>query len=245
MVEARSVSLDDVPAEQLKRMVRAGAVAIECEDALAATDHNVVTEVLRHQGEFVEWRHYPKGDVFDKSSHSQFYYHAHAAEERVEGEHGHFHTFVQGGGIAKRHRPVAIPGVKPVKKRSDLVCHVIGISMDVYGEAFRLFTTNRWVTGESWFTAKDAIRIADGFDIAHTQPSWPANRWISAMVTLFRPQIDALIKERDAGMADWSARFPDRDVYDDRELNVVSEMAISLDDQVEAVEAALADKAAE
>jgi len=223
-------------------MERAGQIAVECEDALAATEHNVVTEVLRHQGDFVEWRHYPKGDVTDGTTHSLFYYHAHPPNERVDGEHGHFHTFVQAGGIAKRQRPDPKANATPTKKDVGVVCHVIGISMDVYGEAFRLFTTNRWVTGETWFAAKDVIQIADRFDIGHTQPSWPTNRWIGAMITLFRPQIDELIRSRDAVIETWSARFPDRDVYDDRELNVVTQMWISLDDQVDAVEAALKGK---
>ena len=114
--------------------------------------------------------------------------------------------------------------------------------MNVYGQAFRLFTTNRWVTGETWFDAADVIQIADSFRIDHTQPSWPTNRWISAMVTVFRPQIDALILARDEAMAAWAKRHPEENIYDDHALNVTSEMWISLDEQLDAIEAIRAAK---
>ncbi|MEM9684880.1 MAG: hypothetical protein AAF942_16535 [Pseudomonadota bacterium] len=241
-IEAASISLETLTADELRQMERAGHLAIECEDALAATDHNVVSEVLEHQGDFVEWRHYPKGDVFDTKSHSQFYYHAHPPDERVDGEHGHFHTFVHGAGIAKRHKPIPLSEATSSGKRPKRLCHVIGISMDVYGQAFRLFTTNRWVTGETWFAAEDAVPIAEGFEIAHTKPSWPANRWITAMVATYRPHIAALIGVRDEVVARWSKRHPQQNVYEDKRLNVISQMWISLDQHVDAVEAALADK---
>jgi len=250
-LKQHDIRLDNLTAERLARMEQAGALAIECEDALAATQDNVVTDVLRHQGAFTEWQHYPKGDVFDRSSHAQFYYHAHTADERVDGEHGHFHTFIRGGGIPAGIKPATLPGIKKRTKRpakpDDIICHVIGISMDVYGQAFRLFTTNRWVTGETWFHATDVISIADKFSIDHTQPSWPTNRWISAMVTVFRPQIDVLIDRRDAAMAAWAQKHPNKQqqketIYDDRNLNVTSQMWISLDEQLDAIEAARAGK---
>ncbi len=241
-LQQKDVSLDDLSVARLMWMEEAGALAIECEDALAETKDNVVTEMLRHQGDFTEWKHYPEGDVFDQKSHAQFYYHAHAADERVGGEHGHFHTFLRGGGIPSDIQPAALPDLVMPAKRNDLICHVIGISMNVYGQAFRLFTTNRWVTGETWFNAANVIQIADSFRIDHTQPSWPTNRWISAMVTAFRPQIDALILARDEAMAAWAKRHPEENIYDDHALNVTSEMWISLDEQLDAIEAIRAAK---
>lgn len=241
-LKQHDVSLDNLSVDHLRRIEKAGALAIECEDALAETQHNVVTEMLRHQGEFTEWKHYPKGDVFDRKSHAQFYYHAHSVDERVDGEHGHFHTFIRGGGISADVQPAALPDFVMPAKRNDLICHIVGISMDIYGQAFRLFTTNRWVTGETWFDAPDVIRLVDGFRIDHTQPSWPTNRWISAMVTVFRPQIEALIHARDIAMTAWAEQHPDETIHDDRNLNVTSEMWISLDEQLDAVEAKRAAK---
>jgi hypothetical protein len=69
--------------------------------------------------------------------------------------------------------------------------------MDAYGWPIGLFTTNRWVTNQTWYSAADTIRMLDRFLIDHAYPSWPVNRWISAMFRLFRPQIVELLERRD------------------------------------------------
>ena len=33
------------------------------------------------------------------------------------------------------------------------------------------------------------LEALDRFDIDHAYPSWPVNRWLTAMVRLFRPQM--------------------------------------------------------
>jgi hypothetical protein len=81
--------------------------------------------------------------------------------------------------------------------------------------------------------------MLDRFAIDHANPSWPANRWIGAMLRLFRPQIEALVRARDAALADWARRHPGRDVFEDRELEITSHVAISVEEQIAAVEAAL------
>jgi hypothetical protein len=96
------------------------------------------------------------------------------------------------------------------------------------------------VTAETFYAAPDAIALLDRFKIDHANPCWATNRWLSAMVRLYRPQIEALLTARDATIADWAAKHPDRDVYEDRELEVTSEIAIDLDAHIAAVDAALA-----
>src|SRR3546814_15252336 len=76
------------------------------------------------------------------------------------------------------------------------------------GLPFRLFTGNRWVTGEVWYRADDVIRLLDVFKIDHAQPSWPVHRWISAMVVLFKPQIAELLLGLDARVAAWHDQYP-------------------------------------
>ena len=103
-----------------------------------------------------------------------------------------------------------------------------------------LFTTNRWVTDESFYTADDAIRLLDLFKMDHTYPCLAANQWITAMVRLFRPQIEVLLHERDRQIARWEKMHPDRDVYEDRELEITSITDIDVDKQIAAVKTALA-----
>ena len=43
--------------------------------------------------------------------------------------------------------------------------------------------------------------MVDRFCIDHANPSWPTNRWITAMMRLFKPQITALLTHRDAVVA--------------------------------------------
>ena len=112
--------------------------------------------------------------------------------------------------------------------------------MDRFGEPIGLFTTNRWVTGESWFRAADVEDLLERFRIDHAWPSWPLNRWLSAILVLFRPTIRTLLRERDAAVEAWRARHPERDAFEDRELEITSQRTVAVDDQIAAIERRLA-----
>jgi hypothetical protein len=224
--------------ERLEAMLEAGREAVNCHRVLAKSGDNIVGELLKGHETFFEWDHYPSGDVYDRDSHSQYYYHAHPQEERI-GEHGHFHTFLRPKGMPDDIRPARIEGAEMPEDLDDWLSHLIGISMDKHGIPIRLFTTNRWVTGEVWYEAADVCRMLDLFEIDLAPPSWPVNCWLTAMVRLFRPQIEALIHERDVGVARWAEKNETDDVYEDRRFEIVSSVDISIDDQVAALVAAL------
>ena len=58
----------------------------------------------------------------------------------------------------------ASPQAPPLKLgRRDEVSHLVAIALDYAGEPIRLFTTNRWVTGETWYRADDVIKMLDCF----------------------------------------------------------------------------------
>ncbi len=227
------VDFAKLPRERLETMVAAGQDVIECHRVLAKTGDNIVGELIKGDETFYEWDHYPKGDVYDHETHSQFYYHAHPQELRG-GEHGHFHTFVRPFGMPAGIVPAPLPGLEPPEDENDALCHVIGISMDPPGLPIRLFTTNRWVTGEVWYAGDDVRAIVETFAIDLAQPSWPVNRWVTSMVRLFQPQIAGLVAARDRRVAGWAATHPGEDAYEDRNLEVVSAIDISIDDQVAA-----------
>ena len=233
-----AVDFDRLPKSRLETMLAAGEEVVDCIRVLAKTGDNIVGELLRTEETFYEWDHYPKGDVYDHDSHAQFYYHAHPQELRG-GEHGHFHTFLRANGIPDAIRPVRLPDYEAPADRNDDLSHIIAISMDPSGLPIRLFSTNRWVTGETWYRAEDVCTLVDRFEIDLAQPSWPVNRWITAMVRLFHPQIVALIRARDARVDAWAAEKPGENVYEDRELELTSSVDISIDDQIAAVAAAL------
>lgn len=227
-----------LPRKRLIDMRDAGERVLECHRILDNTGDNIVGELIKNVDTFYEWNHYPDGDVYDNKTHSQYYYHAHPPEER-SGEHGHFHTFIRPDGMPKDMKPADVPDYEAPEDPDDALSHIAAFSMDSAGLPIKLFTTNRWVTGEIWYTAADVHRLIDLFLIDHAQPSWPVNMWISSMVSLFDPQIRALVTERDRVVDAWQLEHPDTSVFEDRDLEVTSELGIDIDAQRAAIEAAL------
>jgi hypothetical protein len=228
------VDLKDLQTEEIESMAAAGDEVMECLTALSKTGGNVVAEALRDQGTFFEFNHYPDGDVYDTESHSQYYYHSHRP-----GEHGHFHTYLRPKGMPSWIEPAPVPDFTPPEDEDDALSHIVAISMDSSGLPIKLFTTNRWICAETWYRAEDVSAMIDLFAVTHAQPSWPMNRWVTAMLKLFKPQITELLFERDDTVAAWQKKHPRRNVYEDRELDIISETPISLEDQITGIDAAL------
>ncbi len=218
-------------------MYQAAATATQCAAALGQRGKNPVTEVLAGAGAVEEWAHFPPGDVIDAYTHCQYYYHAHAQNERAAGEHGHFHLFVRPKELA--------PGLAPSSSASSAdenpagFAHLVGISTDACGRLIRLFTTNRWVTGEVWYGADALIGMLDRFEITAPGPSLDLNRWLTAIVRLFRPQIADLIRARDVAVQEHRAARPGCDVLEDRELAIASQMPVDFLQQIQALERVL------
>jgi hypothetical protein len=225
-----------LPKSRLREMAAAGDEILEAYRVLRKANTNVVGQVLAQQDTFYEEDHYPKGDVYDDETKSQYYYHAHRAES---GAHGHFHTFVRSGGIPASIKPAPYdgPGDRPLGKNA--ICHLVAISMSGPGLPIDLFTVNRWVTGETFYSAADTLKIAARFKVDHVYPCLAVNHWISAMLRLFRPQLEALLVERDRLIAEWASRHKDRDAYEDRELERLSSLPIDVEQQIDAVHRAL------
>jgi len=232
------IDYDALSTERLEAMAAAAEEVINCHRVLAKTGDNIVGELLRDIETFYEWDHYPEGDVYDGETHSQFYYHAHPEDERP-GEHGHFHTFLRPDGMPEGITPAKVPDYEPKEDPDDELSHLIAISMDKFGVPIRLFTVNRWVSADVWYDAEDVITFLDYFEMDLAQPSWPLNRWITGMVQLYHPQIAALIRARDAKVAEWQAAHPDKNVFTDHDLETTSLTAIAIDDHVQKITAAL------
>ncbi len=217
--------------DRLEIMAAAGEEVLDCHRVLAKSGANIVGEILPVEETFYEWNHYPEGDVYDHLTHSQFYYHAHPQALRF-AEHGHFHTFLRPLGMPGSIAPAPAPDLVLPDGENDALSHLVGISMDKHGVPRKLFATNRWVTGEVWYAADDVRKMLDCFEVDLAVPSWPVNRWITAMVRLFRPQISRLLTERDRRVAGWAVTRPDRNVYEDRELEIAAVADIDIDDQI-------------
>lgn len=237
MKVANTPNLAQIATADLQRMQQAGQEILNCYRVLQRAGLNPVGEVLRdalNRGEtFTELEHYPADDVFDADSHAQYYYHAHRGDV---GEHGHFHCFLRPKGMPSGVAPIAHTGTEPWPQGDQALSHLVAIAMDVYGYPTALFTTNRWVTAEAWYPAEQVGRMVERFVIDHAFPSWPVNRWISAMMVLYRPHIESLLQQRDATVEAWARSHPGADVFEDRALDVTSQLPISVEDTLAQLE---------
>jgi hypothetical protein len=216
-----TVRIATLPTARLELMAAAGRELAVAERALVRQGCNVVSRLLRDEGTFYEWDHYPAGDIYDPAHGAQYFYHAHPAHQRPSGEHGHFHTFVRPDG-------------------GDKLYHLVAIAIDHRGQPTRMFTVNRWATEETWADAGRVIGLLDRFVLDLPRPSRWVNRWLAALLRLFRPQIEALLIQRDEAIADWRRAHPGADGLAARELEVLSDMPIAIAAQTDAVARALA-----
>jgi hypothetical protein len=187
---------------------QAAREALFCEVVLAKTADNVLLDTLRGAPSVEAWTHYPPGDVYDRDSGAQWYYHCHSPASDTR-EHGHFHCFV---------RPAGDKG--PVH-------HLVAVGVDPYGKLIRLFTVNHWVVGDDWLGADGTIPLLERFDAELARPSYLVNRWLTAILRLYRDQIAELIRARDRALAAHEAA-PETEVREDRGLEVTSELTVDL-----------------
>jgi hypothetical protein len=244
---------------ELEFMAASGRELQDCERVLRKTGDTVIAEALRGAGVFYQWNHYPEGDVYDPESNAQYFYHAHPPEQRGADEHGHFHTFLRPRGMPPGTLPLMLPELAianapaapadhllaPVAQpnqggNNDKLSHLVAIALSPDGTPVRLFTTNRWVTGETWYAAQDVCAMLDCFAVDLARPSWPLNRWITAMFRLFKPEMEGLVRERDAAIMNWRRRHRGKiHVFEDRRLEVTSSVEINVDQQIARIEVAL------
>ncbi|HQT89648.1 MULTISPECIES: DUF6969 family protein [Acidiphilium] len=196
-----------------QRRLAAGVSLVAAMRSIEDRGSNLVGELLS-SAPFVAFEHYPSEDVFDPATGAQYYFHAHAPEEHRQGgadwaEIGHIHTFV-----------------RPEGRRDDApIHHLIAIALDRFGRPTHLFTTNRWVTGDDFIAARQAMGFAKTY---HLTDQAPASRCISALFTLFADDIASLLIERDAAIHAWQRAHPDGEALEDRALEITSSRTIDL-----------------
>lgn len=216
-----TLDLSGLDRDDLLAMRGAADEVIECLRALEDGELSLVGEIKRGHGELPELEHYPPDDV--QQEESQYFFHWH--EDRGDLEIGHFHTFL--------------------RLHDNEATHIIAISMQDESTPVNLFCTNQWVTDERLVDAEELIDSLALFNIDHASPSWPVNRWVSAMLVLFRPQIAFLLSHRDQRLTEAAEESGEEieTVWRDHSIEVTGLLPIDVDAQVRSIDKALANLA--
>ncbi|MFC4291708.1 DUF6969 family protein [Sphingorhabdus arenilitoris] len=179
------------------------------------------------------WEHYPKADARDKHTKSRWYYHVHAPGDRDPEEHGHFHLFLHLSQLDDGVTPIISPQKKgdtdPVQ-----TTHVAALAIDHNGIPRQWFTTNRWVTEEYLFPAETMIAHLDRYNVDETEEDSIVNRFVTAMVALYRDEISQLLMQRDQKLKEIGAG-PDNPLLFEKGNDVLSACDIDLDAKLESL----------
>jgi hypothetical protein len=192
-----------------QRLQCAAADVAEVQWHYASRSISLASAALAGAARLREWAHHPQDDLIDPDHGTRCFFHAHAAAERAPGEHGHFHVFV----------------AAPVGTQPDF-SHLVGISIDAGGLPTRLFTTNRWVTGEHWLPAATLTGQLGDFCLRTHGRLAPIARWVQGMVRLYADLIGELLHERDATLLAHHAE--PAAALDDQHLHIVSQRPVQL-----------------
>jgi hypothetical protein len=197
----------------MQRRAQAAGQVLAVQWQFASQGRSLAGAALAGAHRFVEWMHYPREDHVDRATGVRFFYHSHGADQRPAGEHGHFHVFV------------------PTPGEPGAISHLIVISLDAKGLPLALFTTNQWVTGETWRSAPTLVSLLPSFSLHANGRLAPVARWLSGMVALYDDVIAALLQERDRRLGGDPAAF------EDRSLHVLSQARIDLPQTLQSIEA--------
>jgi hypothetical protein len=170
-----------------------------------ARAHTSVMALARAGRPHEPWTLYPGEDgIFDRQTHSQFYYHAHA-EARHEA--GHFHT---------------------VRLFADRSVHLVAISMAQTGWPQALFTVNGWAIGEAWEPPENLKRYIRPFSIRPGRGPALLVRFITLMFEAFGPEMEQLQDEKERALQACRIAHPGKDPFQDRSLEILSRVVIDV-----------------
>ena len=182
-----------------------------CVQEMARRRTNPVLEVLGGTTS-VEWdRRYPPELLRFGGARLRAYYHCHRAPGTRADEHGHFHVFVRS------------PRDPDTLERWT---HVAALSMDGLGQPLGWQAVNHWVSGGLWRPATKTLTLLDRAEV-HAGVLL-IERWLVAMLRLFRAEIASLLRRRDSELARLAAPRATADIRADRALYILAAEPVDL-----------------
>lgn len=186
--------------------LQAGETIYDALLAMGEAGRNPVLEVIPAGAAPEAQRHYPDPYLEFVQGALRTYYHCHTQPTRIEGEHGHFHLFIQSG--------------------HGHWTHLAALSMDSQGQARAWFTTNRWVTDEAWLGCEvlKLMPLPEPGD----EPLPPLQKWLLGMLHLYHEELRSLWTARDEYLMRIMANAEQADILEDRNHYVLSQIPIDL-----------------
>lgn len=201
------------------RLAAAAATLISATVDMAQSGRPLMRRVVP-EDDYRVWDHYPPDDAVDARTGARWFYHAHPPEERDHGEHGHFHLFLD---RASFDGLPAIAGPVDADAPDARVVHIAALSIDLAGLPTRLFTVNRWVTDEWLHRSPQILDRLARFDLSEANGDPLVNRWLTAAVAAFAPEIERILSERDLVIADATPAF-----FESRDAEILSSTEIDI-----------------
>ncbi|HAU22012.1 MAG TPA: hypothetical protein DCS24_05350 [Erythrobacter sp.] len=211
----------------------AAQVVIETITAMAGEGRPLMQRVLPEEDVHF-WKHYPEKDARDRDTKSRWYYHVHAPGQRDEDEHGHFHLFLHRTQLPEGLEPQVWPPQGEDAKAH--VTHIAGLSINHQGIPRAWFMTNRFVTNEFLYPADVMIENLSDYMVDNTAEDSLVNRFVTAMVALYREEIAELLVERDAALADLVQEHGVAGYEKASGAEVLAQIPIDLDAKIKAIE---------
>ena len=215
--------------------VEAAHTVIETITKMVQEQRPLMLRVVPEEGTTF-WTHYPKGDARDEFCKSRWFYHVHKPGKRETDEHGHFHLFLHRSQLPEGLEPKVWPPQGEDCKAH--VTHIVCLSIDTNGIPKSWFTVNRYVTNEFLFPAETMIEHLPDFNVDHTKEDDLVNRFVTAMVALYRDDIAQLLRERDAKQAELEAEHGPAGYEKASGVEVLSQIPIDLDAKLGSLEEA-------
>lgn len=213
---------------------KAAHTVIETITQMAQEQRPLMLRVVPEEGAKF-WTHYPVKDARDKKCKSRWYYHVHAPGSRDADEHGHFHLFLHRTQLPEGLEPKVWPPQGEEAKAH--VTHLIALSIDAVGIPRSWFTVNRYVTNEFLYPAETMIAHLDDFNVDHTKADDCVNRFVTAMVALYRDEIAELLHQRDARQSELVEQHGNKWAYEMASgEEVLSSIPIDLDEKISSID---------
>lgn len=213
--------------------IAAAHTVIETITRMAQEQKPLMLRVVPEEGAKF-WKHYPEKDARDKFCKSRWYYHVHATGSRDPDEHGHFHLFLHRSQLPEGLEPKVWPPLG--EKAKAHVTHLIALSIDTLGIPRSWFTVNHFVTNEFLYPADVMIEHLPDFNVDHTAQDDLVNRFVTAMVALYREEIADLIRQRDVRQAQLVAEFGEDAYTKASGAEVLSQIPIDLDAKLSSID---------